>query len=223
MISDDYYLLGLLSVAIGQIIVILYDFKIKSKKNNFDLKKYNNKIIKHISNYEGLLLLSLYLTVSWKFKLLPLSYYIFGNYIEYSKLVQCLLLQDLLQTVMHYFEHKIKFIKIYHDLHHIHIIPTIYDSFDGSIQDTILMIIIPLHITAHSIQINTITYISFGTIYSMFLFLIHADYDHIWDKYLPLVGIMNAKCHRIHHQKRIYNYGHFFSFWDRAYGTYYNG
>ena len=58
---------------------------------------------------------------------------------------------------MHYFEHKIKFIKIYHDLHHIHIIPTIYDAFDGSIQDTILMIIIPLHITAHSIQINTIS------------------------------------------------------------------
>jgi len=220
MLPENYYLLGLVAVGFGQVLIIIYDFLIKSKSINFSLKKYNSKIVKHISNIEGLLLLSIYLTVSWKLRLLPPSYYVYGDSIEYLKLLKCLLLQDCLQTIVHYFEHKIIFLKKFHDFHHIHIIPNIYDAFDGSLQDTTIMILIPLYITSQVIHINTITYICFGSIYSMYLSLIHADYDHYWDKYLLFIGIMTAKNHRIHHQKRIYNYGHIFSYWDRLLGTY---
>ena len=217
---NNNYIYGILSIFFGQTIIIIYDYFIKLNSNKFNLDIYKNNIIKHISNIEGLFLLTSYLIITWKFELLPKSYYIMDFNIEYNKLLFFSLIQDFLQCIVHYLEHKIFIIRKYHEHHHIYIIPNIYNAFDGSISDTFLMILIPLYTTTNIIHINTITYIIFGSFYSMHLFLIHADYDHIWDKYLPYIGIMNAKCHRIHHQKRIYNYSHIYSFWDRLLGTY---
>ena len=52
------------------------------------------------------------------------------------------------------------------------------------------------------------------------LCLIHSETHHPWDWLFQACGLGTAADHHVHHKLFCYNYGHLFSYWDRACGTY---
>lgn len=209
-------LLGFYSVMYGQTIIIIYDIIYHKNTTNIF-----NKIVKHFLNIEGFTLLAGYLSLLWLNDLFPESYYSSKGIISLYKLGVMLLLQDFMQYWMHRLEHKYSNIyKLTHSKHHLHIHPTMYDSFSGSIGDTIFMILIPLTITTQIIKCNLWTFIAFGTIYSNTLTLIHSAEKHNWEDCFRYFGIGTSMDHQIHHKYLKYNYGHIFMFWDYLFNTY---
>ena len=216
----DFYSLykGLASVAIGQILTISYF--VTFTKNTV---KYNivDKIYKHVTQPEGILLLGAYLIISWEYKLLPSTYYETRYGVIWKDVWLQLACQDFLQYVIHRIEHVSIIYKQTHGYHHIHVRPIMFDAFDGSFSDTIAMIIIPLIITSNVVHTNTYSYIMFGTMYSSMLTLIHSEYDHPWEFAFRKIGFGTSYEHQIHHKYFKYNYGHIFMYWDHIFGTYY--
>lgn len=209
-------LLGFYSIMYGQVIIIIYD--ILYHKNTINIF---NKIVKHFLNIEGFALLGGYLSLLWLNNFFPESYYSSRGYISLYKLTSMLLVQDFMQYWMHRLEHKYSNIyKITHSKHHLYIHPTIYDSFSGSIGDTIFMILIPLTVTTQIIKCNLWTFIAFGTIYSNTLTLIHSREKHNWEDIFRYIGIGTSIDHQIHHKYLKYNYGHVFMYWDYLFDTY---
>ncbi len=90
--------------------------------------------------------------------------------------------------------------------------------------DTISLILIPLFLT-HQVcrSVNNWTFIAFGTLYAAQFTLIHCEYVHPWDWLFEMVGIGTAEDHSVHHALVTYNYGHFFTYYDRLFGTYKSG
>ena len=107
-----------------------------------------------------------------------------------------------------------------HNSHHYWINPVIFNAFSASIKDVIVLIIFPLYITTNLIHTNAWTYMVFGTIYSSYLMLIHSEYKHPWDNLFRWVGIGIGSDHHVHHLKFKWNFGHFFTWWDRLFNTY---
>ena len=95
-----------------------------------------------------------------------------------------------------------------------------FNAFDGSIGDTVCMIIVPLYVTSQIFHVNVWTYMTFGTIYANWLTLIHSEYVHPWDSYFDAIGFGTAENHHVHHKTFKYNYGHLFMYWDYIFGTY---
>jgi sterol desaturase/sphingolipid hydroxylase (fatty acid hydroxylase superfamily) len=107
-----------------------------------------------------------------------------------------------------------------HKPHHRFVNPRLFDAFNGSIGDTVCMILIPLYITANLVHCNVWSYMAFGTIYANYLTLIHSEYYNPWDSLFAYLGIGTAADHHVHHRFFFYNYGHLFTYWDRLFGTY---
>lgn len=161
--------LGISAVAIGQVFVILYFYlhshgylsHTKVAPPSIQVKgapKYDfwEGLKTHLSQPEGFALLVAYLTLTWMFHLLPESYYSFQHGIQWTKLAACLMLQDLVQYLMHLAEHRLH-PSIYiwsHKPHHRFTNPKLFDAFNGSTFDTIFMILIPLYITANAVHCN---------------------------------------------------------------------
>jgi len=124
--------------------------------------------------------------------------------------------------VMHYGEHKISpwFYKLSHKPHHRFINPRWADAYYRSVADTVFMILIPLYTTANAVHCNVWSYMAFGTLYSSWLTLIHAEYTHPWDPMCRMLGIGTAGDHHVHHRLFTSNYGHLFMYWDKLLGTY---
>lgn len=214
-----YY--GLCSVFLGQCITIgyfvLYDHKTKIQ----EVSQYNIKeaIIQHIFQLEGFSLLFLYLCVTWNYHLLPNSYYQNGT-IQYERVFLQLLCQDFIQYIMHRTEHDIKWLYVWtHKNHHVYVKPNMFHSFQGSIGDTIVMIIMPLYITSCVIPVNMWSYMVFGTLYANMLTLIHSEYKHPWDDLFIEIGFGTPYDHHAHHKYFKYNFGHLFMYWDVLFGT----
>merc|ERR1712146_735383 len=91
---------------------------------------------------------------------------------------------------------------------------------NGSETDTILMILVPLFVTAQLVHCNVWSYMAFGSLYANWLVLIHSEYAHPWDPIFQAIGFGTAEDHHIHHKMFNYNFGHLFSYWDRCIGTY---
>lgn len=209
-------LIGFLSIFYGQIIIITYD--IMYHKN---YKNVLTNVTNHFLNIEGFALLGTYLSFLWLYKIFPSSYYSSRGYISFYNVTIMLLLQDFFQYCMHRLEHKFTYIyKKTHFKHHLHINPTIYDSFSGSIGDTIIMILIPLTLTTQIIKCNLWTFITFGTLYSNTLTLIHSREKHNWEESFRYIGLGTSIDHQIHHKYLKYNYGHIFMYWDYLFNTY---
>ena len=123
---------------------------------------------------------------------------------------------------MHLAEHKLEpeIYKKSHKPHHRFKAPRLFDAFNGSVADTVLMILIPLYITANLVHCNVWSYMAFGTIYANYLTLIHSEYPHPWDKTFRTLGVATASDHHVHHALFTKNYGHLFTYWDRLIGTY---
>lgn len=75
-------------------------------------------------------------------------------------------------------------------------------------------------------------FIAFGTMYASQFTLIHSEYLHPWDHFYEVLGIGTvwlvswltftgtAAYHNVHHSVFVWNYGHFFEYWDRIFGTF---
>jgi len=176
----------------------------------------------HLSNPEGFVLLGGYLIGSWMLGWMPSSYYSFAGGINWKHVAAQLLLQDMIQCFMHLGEHKIS-TWVYqqsHKPHHRFTNPRLFDAFDGSLVDTICMILIPLVIVARLVPANVWSYMTFGTLYANWLVLIHSEFVHPWDEVFRKLGFGTAADHHVHHRLFVYNYGHLFMYWDWALGTY---
>jgi sterol desaturase/sphingolipid hydroxylase (fatty acid hydroxylase superfamily) len=225
-------ILGILAVAVGQIFTLGYHLlrhrhflgatrRIQPKAVTYDFFK---SLSKHASNPEGLILMSAYLTGTWVFGLMPVSYYAFGGGINWKHVAAQLLLQDFIQYGMHFAEHKVSswIYRNSHKPHHRFTNPQLFDAFDGSITDTVLMILVPLFITAHLVPSNVWSYMTFGSLYANWLMLIHSECSHPWDWAFRKIGFGTAADHHVHHHFFLFNYGHLFMYWDKVFGTYRN-
>jgi sterol desaturase/sphingolipid hydroxylase (fatty acid hydroxylase superfamily) len=215
-------LYGIGSVILGQFALLSYiwwytEFLVVTRKYVFA-----HAVMSHLSQFEGIFLLGIYLSVSWYGGWLPSSYYVHDGSIHWALVGTQLIVQDAGQYVMHRIEHYWKpLYRIGHQYHHKHIHPQWFHAFDGSIVDTCFMILVPLVITSQVVrEINTPTYIAFGTVYSVSLVLIHSDFPHPWEPVFQSLLLGTSKDHQLHHQYRHCNYGHIFMWWDVLCGTY---
>lgn len=210
-------LFGLLFVFFGQVVVILFHILLSSPKKTYSYKK---ALIAHFSNVEGILLLAIYLSITWLAEWMPCSYYCWNGGIKWHHVLVQLLLQDFLQYIFHRLEHS--FVILYqnfHIQHHRYKVPKLFDAFSGSLGDTIIMILIPMWSTSRIVHTNLWSYIAFGAIYSSWLLIIHCEYDFPWDGPCRKFGFGTPREHRAHHKHLKYNYGHLFMFWDYLFGT----
>ncbi len=227
--------LGILAVSVGHVFVLVYFVLFKFGWLTFgeEPKSVQTKgarpylfqegVTTHLSQPEGFLLLVTYLTVTWMFRLMPSSYYSFEGSIQWMELFLCLVCQDGIQCAMHRLEHAVspKFYQMSHKPHHRFTNPRLFDAFNGSLADTIVMILIPLYTTANLVRnCNVWTYMAFGSAYANWLTLIHSEYILPWDGVFRKLGFGTPGDHHVHHKFFIYNYGHLFMWFDRLSGTY---
>jgi len=221
-------LTGLFAVAVGQVLVIAYHY--------FHLRTSSPRIQKsvlppssfwvdaagHLSQPEGFILLGSYLAGTWMFRIMPESYYSSEGGVNLWHVFLQLVINDFLQTMMHYGEHKVSpaIYKSSHKPHHRFLNPKMFDAFNGSVADTVFMILVPLSITAQVVHCNVWSYMTFGATYASWLTLIHSEIQHPWDPLFRKLGLGTAGDHHVHHKCFVFNYGHLFMWWDMLLGTY---
>jgi alternative squalene epoxidase len=231
-------ILGIVAVAVGQVWVGIFFFfykygyftngnePISIQRKGSPVYEFIEGVRTHISQPEGFAALAGYLTITWMFRLMPRSYYNFdAGGIQYKETILCLILQDGLQYVMHRLEHDVSpiFYQTSHKPHHRFLNPRLFDAFNGSLTDTICMIIVPLFITANLVRTaNVWTYMAFGSTYACWLTLIHSEYRFPWDPYFRCWGLGTPADHHVHHAFFKYNYGHLFMWFDQLAGTYHD-
>jgi len=184
---------------------------------------FEEGLLSHLAQPEGFGLLGGYLIFTWMLRLLPASYYGFEGGIDYGRAFLCLVVQDTIQFIMHRLEHSVSpaFYQKSHKPHHKFTNPRLFDAFNGSVADTVIMILIPLYMTANLVHVNVWTYMAFGSVYANWLTLIHSEYTFPWDDSLfhPL-GFGTPADHHVHHAFFKFNYGHLFMWPDMICGTY---
>ena len=228
-------ILGITAVAVGQAFVLLFFGLYRTgiltgdrsptsiQRSGPRLYELREGLTTHLSQPEGFVLLVLYLSVTWMGGLMPPSYYSFEGTIQWSRLALCLVCQDGLQYAMHRLEHVVspEFYRRSHKPHHRFTNPRLFDAFNGSAPDTILMILVPLFGTAHVVRdCNIWTYMAFGSVYANWLTLIHSEYALPWDGQFRALGLGTPGDHHVHHKLFKYNYGHLFTWFDVLGGTY---
>jgi lathosterol oxidase len=256
--------LGLGAVVVGQFFTLMYfafimrpqAIKNNKVKDDSDVKESNSGksvpfaaiqksgarpydfmegMMTHLAQPEGFVMLGGYLIGTWMMGLMPASYYSFAGGVNWFQVAQQLLIQDLVQYLMHLIEHEVKtqstigsfvikwpfnLYTVSHKPHHRFTNPRLFDAFNGSPTDTFLMILVPLVITARLVDANVWTYMAFGSLYANWLTLIHAEYSHPWDPLFRKLGLGTSSDHHVHHKLFSFNYGHTFMYWDRIFGTY---
>ena len=228
-------LLGILAVAVGQVFVLLYFFCHKFGYLSFGKTPrciqskgareyfFGEGVTTHLSQPEGFILIGLYLSLTWMLRLMPESYYSFEGGIQVPETFASLVIQDGLQYVMHRLEHAVSptFYQKSHKPHHRFTNPRLFDAFNGSVADTICMILIPLYCTALLVRTcNVWSYMAFGSLYGNWLVLIHSEYVFPWDGIFRRIGFGTPADHHVHHKFFKYNYGHLFMWFDQMAGTY---
>lgn len=226
---------GLFFAGVGQVCVLLYHY-LRREMGVFKFgaeliqperaPKYNDsfsyQVGKHFFQPASFALMGAYLIGSWKFSLMPDSYYVEIPGVDWLHVLLQLLCVDMFTVVNHMAEHALSVLYIAsHKPHHRFVSPTMFDAFDGSVTDTTLLILFPLFCTMRTLWfVNAWSYIAFGFVYSVHFMLIHSEWAHPFDSLASKFGIYVARDHHVHHAKFLYNYAHFFTFWDRALGTY---
>lgn len=225
--------LGILAVIVGQVITLVYFVNWKRGKltelhpiqkegpPNYDMWEAMQV---HLCQPEGFVMLGGYLSLTWMFGLMPASYYSFSGGISVKHVLLQLLVQDTIQATVHWLEHVASpaFYGLSHKPHHRFINPKLFDAFNGSVWDTLFMILCPLALTARIVPANAWSYMVFGSLYANWLTLIHSEYKQPWDSVFRFLGLGTSADHHVHHKLFNYNYGHLFMYWDYACGTYIN-
>jgi alternative squalene epoxidase len=223
--------LGLLAVVVGQIFVLLYFWAFRSgflgklrviQKEGAPSYEFSEGMVTHLAQPEGFVMLGAYLIGTWMFGLMPASYYSFSGGINWIHVLAQLLIQDFVQTIMHFMEHKLdpRLYRASHKPHHRFTNPRLFDAFNGSVADTFCMILVPLAITARLVNANVWSYMAFGSLYANWLTLIHSEFVHPWDGFFRVLGLGTSGDHHVHHKLFTYNYGHLFMYWDMMFGTF---
>lgn len=228
-------ILGILAVAVGHLTLVpmfyLYQRGVLTQHltpppiqtqgaRNYD---FYEGLVTHLSQPEGFVVLTLYLSITWMGNLMPSSYYSFEGGIQWIQVFTCLLLQDGFQYVMHRVEHVMspEFYQKSHKPHHRFTNPRFFDAFNGSLTDTFCMILIPLYLTATIMRnVNVWTYMTFGSMYANWLVVIHSEYVFPWDGIFRKIGLGTPGDHHVHHKVFKYNYGHLCLWFDWIGGTY---
>ena len=225
-------ILGILAVVVGQIFLLCYfylhKFKYLGPITSVQSKgppnyEWSEGLFTHLAQPEGFVMLTLYLSVTWMCHLMPSSYYSFEGTIQWKETIACLIVQDGFQFFMHHVEHKVSrwFYRNSHKPHHKFTNPRLFDAFNGSILDTLCMILIPLYATAMSVRTaNVWTYMAFGSLYANWLTMIHSEYAFPWDGLFRTLGMGTPGDHHVHHKFFKYNFGHLFMWFDQLCGTY---
>mmetsp|Transcript_12345 Transcript_12345/g.28915 ORF Transcript_12345/g.28915 Transcript_12345/m.28915 type:complete len:329 (-) Transcript_12345:157-1143(-) len=226
--------LGILAVVVGQFFTLTYHWchirglftgeLVPIQKKGPEKHSFWMATAEHLSQPEGFVMLGGYLSGYWMLGLMPTSYYKFTGGIDWVAVAIQLLLQDVVQYLMHFGEHKISFAlyRLSHKPHHRFTNPKLFDAFNGSAADTFLMILIPLLVTSRVVHCNVWTYMAFGSLYANWLCLIHSEYHHPWDAVFRQIGFGTAADHHVHHKLFVKNYGHLFMYADWAFKTYLN-
>ncbi len=150
-----------------------------------------SQIAKHLANPEGFVILASYLSITWMLNLMPASYYDMTGTVNWLHVLVQLLVMDLCQYLMHRIEHSASawFYRLSHKPHHAFTSPRLTDAFDGSLLDTLVMILIPLYITARVVHCNVWSYMAFGASFSSLLCLLHTEFTNPWDAFFNRVGV----------------------------------
>ncbi|CAM9941852.1 unnamed protein product [Phaeothamnion confervicola] len=223
--------LGILAVVVGMFFVLVYHWLrwhgwlgVLRPVQREGARNYSfwEGVAIHLAQPEGVLMLGGYLAGTWMFSLMPSSYYSFAGGVDWPAVAGQLLVQDALQYGMHCLEHKLSsaLYRLSHKPHHRFTNPRLFDAFNGSPADTLLMILVPLFTTAHVVRCNVWSYMAFGSLYANWLTLVHSEWSHPWDQLFRMVGFGTAADHHVHHRLFVFNYGHLFMYWDRLGGTY---
>ena len=229
-------LLGLLSVFVGQVVVVSYHYArlhlcdgVRSVQKRPRSYRFRDGVASHLGAPGGVALLVAYLSSTWMLGLLPPSYYEFDGAVRWTRVAAQIATQDALMYVAHRIEHATshrgavgrEFYRRSHRPHHRFTNPRLFDAFDGSATDTATMVLLPLFATAHTVRdVSVWEYAAFGTIWSMWLCLIHSETVHPWEPLFRALGLGTAADHHVHHRTFVYNYGHTIMWWDRLLGTY---
>uniref|UniRef100_A0A7S4E1C8 Fatty acid hydroxylase domain-containing protein n=1 Tax=Lotharella globosa TaxID=91324 RepID=A0A7S4E1C8_9EUKA len=225
--------LGIRGVLVGHVVVFTYHFVRKSylhgqEKNiqrsepDFD---WSTELIGHGTRPEAFFMLVPYLSITWMFKLMPESYYDLETPVNPVHVFLQFAVYDFITYVVHRVQHKVETVYVTHKDHHAFINPHLFNAYSGSVQDTTLLILIPLYSTvlvlnALQIPISQQDYAWFGMLYANYFMLIHSEYSNPWDGLFEAIGIGTARDHNVHHSQLRYNFGHFFMWWDQMFGTY---
>lgn len=222
---------GIVWVILGQIFVISYHYvrsyhghlltPIQTKFSTpYSQNHFSGQVAIHFTRSELLLLLP-YLVVTWMFAMLPSSYYDYAPNPSATNVILQFLCVDFFTYINHVAEHSLsELYRAAHKAHHKFTAPQLFNAFDATILDAVLLILLPLYATATLCHVHTWDYVVFGTMYSTYFMLIHSEYAHFFDGYFGKLGIYTAEDHQVHHALFNYNYSHFFTYWDRIFGTY---
>jgi len=222
-------LVGLMSVLLGQIVILIYyvlmRFVVRPRTMQYRLPPgttLKEDLWAHIAAPESFLMTFGYLAVTWMFGLNPASYYDYAAPLNWLHVLAQFLCVDFFIYVAHRLEHAFPdYYQRSHKFHHLFRQPKIYNAFNGSIADTLTLILIPLFITLQLCRfVSHTSFVAFGTLYASQFTLIHSEFEHPWEVLFRLLGVGTAWDHQVHHALFIYNYGHFFMYWDRLFGTF---
>ena len=212
---------GLAAVAVSHLFALVYEVR-RYQKHHPLARDAMLRVTNHLVQPGGFALLAAYLMATWHGKLLPLTYYATTTRgVSFSRVATQLVVQDCLMFLAHRVEHYLKLRG--HFLHHTLKRPVAFDAFDGSIEDTIYMILIPLFLTAHVcaifFDVNVYDYMAFGSIYANALFFLHSDAEHEWDEAFRRLKFGTQRDHHQHHKNPSMNFGHLFMWWDAFVGS----
>ena len=181
----------------------------------------------HFSKPEGITMVFGYLCSVWMFRLMPQSYYNLTEPLRWQNVAAQFVVVDFFIYLMHLFEHMWR--PLYRKSHkalHFFLNPTLFNAFDGAFADTFGLILIPLISMAwvlplvFGVQVHHADFACFGCIYANQFMLIHSEYRNPWDWFLEMLSIGTSADHAVHHICFTKNYGHFFMWYDKAFGTY---
>mmetsp|Transcript_2545 Transcript_2545/g.3906 ORF Transcript_2545/g.3906 Transcript_2545/m.3906 type:complete len:340 (+) Transcript_2545:201-1220(+) len=228
---------GIGSVMIAQLCLVFYQYvrreiikdpsmlnpRIQIKPTPYE-RTFWADVKHHLSNPGAFLLMLPYLCITWMFRLMPESYYDYDKPMQWSNVLFQLLMVDLFTYTFHVLEHALPdFYKISHKPHHRFVNPHLFNAFDGSTADTVTLILFPLFTTAQLLHVSNWDYIVFGTVYSSHFMLIHSEYVNPFDYILKYFYVNVPEDHHVHHAAFNYNFGHFFTIFDRFAKTYRKG
>ena len=122
-------ILGISAVVVGHAFLLCYFFlhrrrclgdTVSIQSRGAAPYVFSEALAGHLAQPGGFLLLGLYLIITWVFDLLPDAYYEFEGNIRYTQVFACLVVQDLVQHVMHRVEHVAhpKVYRVSHKPHH---------------------------------------------------------------------------------------------------------
>lgn len=162
-----------------------------------------------------------YLISIWMLNLLPVTYYDTEARVNWLNVLFQFLVVDFLTYLSHIIEHNWPtFYKYSHKAHHVFTNPKLYNAFNASALDVVALILIPLGLTNQLCRVSNWDLVAFGTLYAAQFTLIHCEFPHPWDPLLDRLGVGTAEDHNVHHFLWKFNYGHFFQYYDRLFGTY---